>query len=230
MRPQFFLGLGCLVLLLLVAACGAGAPATPTPRTSNAPVATPAPGPTTAASGPIVAPSQAIGATCAGAPASLTPDADLAARFPQQIDGQPVTGVETYNWMQFMCALAGQTAIDAWKTEIPVRFHSILTGLSYGSADVTLDGESVEISAFRAVGTDADTLAVLYDELSQMVSGELPSGSASSTSYATIGGKEVTVRTDEDGRVAYLYRSTDALFSVTDVTESQAGKIFAALP
>ena len=63
-----------------------------------------------------------------------------------------------------------------------------------------------------------------------MVSGEMPSGYSNSVSYANLGGKEVTVWTGDDGRVAYLYPSGDVLFVVADVTESQASTVFAALP
>lgn len=161
---------------------------------------------------------------------SFAPDGDLASRFPQQIDGQPVTGVETFHWTDFACATGGQAAIDEWKDKIPVRFHGIIDGLSYGSADVTVDGESVEITAFRAAGHDGSFLSVLYGELYQMVRGEIPGGYSGSTSYLTLGGKEVFVVTDDEGGVAYHYQSGDVLFVVNDVTESQAGKVFAALP
>lgn len=225
MRPQFFLGLGCSVLLLL-AACG-GAPAStqlptavaaqPTSRATSEPAAT-------------VAPSQAVGATCAGAPASLTPDPDLASQFPAQIDGNPVTVTDTHYWWESMCAYAGQAGIDAWKAAIPERFHLILTDVSYASAVVTVDGDEVEFNAFRSPGLPG-FLTVLYPELVQMVRHEMPSGTGQSTSYATIGGKEVTIQT-LDGTAAYLYatQEEDVVFALTDVTESQAERILAALP
>lgn len=49
-------------------------------------------------------------------------------------------------------------------------------------------------------------------------------------STATIGGKNVSVLTDEDGGVGYAYASGDTLFIVSSVTDSQAAKIFAAFP
>jgi len=52
----------------------------------------------------------------------------------------------------------------------------------------------------------------------------------SGTVLLATGGKEVTVWTDDADGVAYLYPSGDVLFVVANVTESQAGQLFAALP
>ena len=47
---------------------------------------------------------------------------------------------------------------------------------------------------------------------------------------SNLGGKNVTLSTNSDGTVTYLYASGDTLFQITDANDDQAGKVVAALP
>jgi hypothetical protein len=201
---------------------------TATPAPSGAP---PTSGPTSGASGSPIA---GTGHECDAVPtfsisnpnpASPPPDTGLLAHFPATIDGQPVTDVQATQWVWFLCAFAGQTAVDQALAQAGSGFN--LATMSFGSAKATVDGESVDLSAFRTPGTDSNAMVQYLALLAAQSGTDINPGNVSS---ANIGGKNVYVWTNDDGTKGYAYPAGDTLISFDSVTDSQATKILAALP
>lgn len=206
----------------------------PAPGTTPAPATTPNPG------GPTIAPpTQAgvppAGGSCAEVPTfapgqapSFAPDVDLAARFPQQVDGVPVTGLNSLRMVDYLCTLGGgQVAVDYFASNVPQGLN--FATLSHAYADAIVEGEEVDLTAYRAPGLDPNLMIQSFSQLIRALGGG--DTEVVNTATATIGGKNVFVLTDENGGVGYLYPLGDVLFVVSDVvTDSQAAKIFTAFP
>lgn len=220
---------GAAALAVAIVGCG-GAPAGPTlapGQTATPANSTPAPGATATPGGGTL-----TGHECDAIPtfdisnpntASPAPDTTLNAHFPPTIDGQPVTEVESMQWLYLICAFGGQAALQAAAADsggIP------FATMSFGSAHATVDGEDVKLSAFRTPGTEANAIVQVLARLAAQ-SGELNAGNFAATS---ISGKNVFVATDTDGSKSYAYPSGDTVIFFDGVTDSQAAKIVAALP
>ena len=230
------------LMLIVVGACTSGPAATPTLAPTAAPptqvpTAEPtAPAPPTGAATDAPAtstPGGVAGADCAGVPTfslenpepSFATDPQLAAAFPQTIDGQPVTGLNTVRFLDFMCMLVGQQGVDQFKAQSQ---GVDLATLSFGSAAVMVGDQSVQLIAFRTATQDAAALSQSFQQLASIAGAE--AGDAVTVTTSSVGGKSVTVLTDSAGEVTYLYASGDVLWGLSDVTEEQAATILAALP
>jgi hypothetical protein len=171
---------------------------------------------------------------CAGQPTfslatpqpSFAQDTDLNAKFPAQIDGQPVEGVQSGYYLAFLCAIGDQAQIARFAAALP---GTNLAGLSFGSGRATIGGETVSISAFRLPGGDANQIIQHFAEFAVAIGADPSSLTGNTSTPATIGGKNAYIFTDQDGDVTYVYPSGDTVWSTTG-TQEQADKIFAALP
>ncbi|HUP83284.1 MAG TPA: hypothetical protein VM284_03740 [Candidatus Limnocylindria bacterium] len=173
---------------------------------------------------------------CAGQPtysadASATPvfaqDATLNAAFPTTINGQPVTDIQSGFWLQSMCYYgASAQEVASFLAIFPA---ALAPQISSGSADVELDGETVDIQAFRVPGSDANLIFSHIPEFIAALGGDPASAANDVVTQSNIGGKNAYVITDEDGDVTYNYVSGDTVWSV-DASESAAAAVFAALP
>lgn len=153
-------------------------------------------------------------------------DVELAPRFPQEIDGVPVTDLTTVRWIDYLCTLGGgQAAVDLYVANMPPSLNS--TTFTHGYADAVVEGDEVDLAAYRTPGQDANVMIQSFAQLAHALFG---TDLQVTVSTATIGGKNVSVLTDENGGVGYAYASGDTLFIVSSVTDSQAAKIFAAFP
>jgi len=209
-----------------VAACGGsaatsapGGGSTPAPGASQAPAATPA------APGGLPA-----GIACAGKPTfspsnpdqSLAPDPALISHFPAQIDGQPVTDVSSESWLDWVCYWGGDSALATAYAALPQGIN--VTAFTIGQATATVDGESIDINAYRLAGGDANQIV---QAIAQLASQQTDPGTMSQVS---VGGKGAYKWTSQDGETTdFILPSGDTLFVLSDVTEAQAGKVFAAL-
>lgn len=225
---------GAFIAVLLIAAACAGTPAasgvptaTPVGQTPGAtqPGATATVAPTT---GPTVPP--VGGNECAAVPTinpaspvipSFAPDPVLESKFPAEIDGEPVRDLESGSYLQSLC-FGGQAAVDRIRGDVE---FDLLT-LTFASAEATVDGEDVSLQAFRAPGQDASVIIAMLLRAAQQ-SGNEP---VASLVPGTAGGKTVITSTDADGVTSYGYASGDTLFLVDEITQSQADKIFSAMP
>src|SRR4051812_48542865 len=229
-----------LVGASVLAACGGSA--TPKPTTAPASVAAPsAAGASASTSGAgssvgQTAPAASSGAesTEGGLPSfaepsfavpSFTPDNDLAAKFPKTIDGQPVTKVQTYLFVDLL-GFGGksQEQIQQFSQSL-AGFGIDLSKLSGGTANATVGGEDVELQALRTPGGDANQIVAHYTEIAavfKQLFGNPDVTAAPTLSQASVGGKNVTVATDEDGDKTFLYATGDTLWIADGMTDDQA--------
>jgi hypothetical protein len=194
-------------------------------------------GPASSSPVPIMPTPPAMGTECATLPtaapgselASFAParDAELEARFPTQVDGQPVTNVQSGRLIETLCLIGGQSGVDRLRTQAPSNID--VMNLVIGSAEATVDGEQVRLTAFRVPGRDGGELLRDVADLARSVGGSEPKFAGELTP-AMVGGKNVTSWTSTDGETSYLYVSGDALIIVDAATPSQADKIFSVIP
>jgi hypothetical protein len=211
---------------LAVAACGGTA-------ASNVPTIPPLPSGVTLPSLPVAIP------TLPGSfaiPSNLFPSFDsnadptLAAKFPTQVGGQPVTDIQTVNFISFFQAFSEG---DAYATARLQAFVGLLgsngidaSQLSFGSGRATVNGDSVEVQAFRTPGSDAAKFVGLWPQLSAIDN----NGEAAPTiGTASVGGKNVTTFTTTDESVTYVYPSGDTVWSVDDSDPTVAAAVFQAI-
>jgi hypothetical protein len=185
------------------------------PPTDAAPTAT-------AAASPDAAPTFSIPSV---ALPSFAPDNELAARFPTEIDGQPVTDVTTVLWMEFLLSFAPEQAQQFRSAMSSVGIDA--DRMSFGSATATVDDETVQLQALRTAGADAGLIVANFATIGAVFN---PDEEQPTLTQANFGGKNVTKATDADGDVTYLYVSSDVLWFISDLEESQAATILAALP
>lgn len=152
---------------------------------------------------------------------SFAPDTALLAHFPTTVDGQPVTDVQAVPWIDFLC-LGGQAAYSQ-----AVAANPAIASMSYGGFTASVDGDDVDVSAFRQPGGDGNTLAQTIASLAAAAGNPVDLGQVTT---ATVGGKNVYTWTDSDGNKGYGYVSGDTLIILDSVTDSQAAKIIGALP
>ncbi|MEP7158508.1 MAG: hypothetical protein ABI797_03710 [Chloroflexota bacterium] len=213
------------VLLVSLVACSAAAPG-PT----LAPGATQPPGSAPTQAPPVINP----GDICAGHPIyspngpapSFTQDVTLNARFPTQVDGQPVTGTQSSIWLQSMCYYGQSTAdLAPFAALFPA---STVPQISSGNARVELDGDTIYIQAFRFPGADPSVVFSHLAEFADALGGDPTDAANSTVDTVNLGGKNVYKVTDPDGEVIFGYVSGDTLWSLQG-DESTATKVFAAI-
>ena len=155
---------------------------------------------------------------------SFAPDTALEAHFPPMIDGNPVANVTSLQWVNMICMFGGQAALQ----ESATGFGSLpLSQMSFGSADASVDGDDISLSAFRTPGQDAGGIIDYLKTLAALSNGGASiSGSLNQTN---ISGKDVYVFTDSDGAKSYAVPLGDTLVFFDSSTDDEAAKIIAAL-
>lgn len=206
-----------IATVALLAACSSGppsstpVPATPAPSATATPAAvvTLAPQPTVAVSAQPVATS---GGVVGG---------DLAAKFPTQVDGQPVTDLIIRPLVDYL-ALGGPELIPAWTSALATIGIDVQTAV-IGSATATVDGALVGINAFRVPGHDAATLIPLRELFSSVNEGDV-------VAEETVGGKSVMVVRSEGGYASHwMYANGDTLWVLSTSDADEAEAVFTAL-
>ena len=229
---RFTFGLiGSIALAMAIIGCSS-APASPT----LAPGQTATPAPATLVPGATATPAGAVftGHECDAVPTfsisnptepSFPPDAVAESHFPAMIDGQPVTDVKSQQWLYFLCYLGGQASFE----QAAGQSGGVnLATSSFAQAEATVDGESVDLTAWRTPGTDANALVQYLSILAAQSGADITVANVQQTNIA---GKDVYTWTDpDDGTLSFAYPAGDTLIFFDGVTESQANKILAALP
>jgi hypothetical protein len=212
------IGATALATIMVLTACSSSPAGTAGPGATGTPRAASTPATPSGTQPPLTIPSIPI--------PSFSSDTDLAARFPTVIDGQPVSAPQTVKFGEFLQLLAQQpaqiTAFEARLAEVGLDINTI----SYGSANATVDDETVQIQALRTAGADAAQFMQAFEALNELFS---PDDPLPTLTQSTIGGKNITLSTDEDGDVTYIYISGDVLWLVENADESSAATILAAL-
>ncbi len=248
---RFRMAVTAVVALLIISACSSSPSATQAPGgatqapggatqapggATQAPGgATQAPGGATQAPGGATQAPGGVGLTgheCDAVPTfsasnpgpSFSPDTDLEGHFPQEIDGNPVTNVNSLQWIDMICMFGGQAALQQSAT----GFGNLSLGqMSFGSADASVDGDDITMNAFRTPGQDAGGVVDYLKTLAALGTGDVSVGG--SVDQTSISGKDVYVFTDADGAKSYAVPLGDTLVFFDSATEDEAAKIIAAL-
>jgi hypothetical protein len=155
------------------------------------------------------------------------PDPTVAAALPSSIEGQPMTNVESFRWVDYLCTLGGQGAVDNAARIGPAGLN--LAGLTYAHGRVQLGDELVSVDAFRTPGQDSSLIVNDFKKMILVLGGgqhEL----TGTMSQLTLGGKNVWLWTKPDTRVQYLYPRGEILYGVTNATQESARLVLRALP
>jgi hypothetical protein len=159
---------------------------------------------------------------------SFAQDAELVARFPSQIEGQPVEDVNTGFFIQLLCYLGDQEAISRFAAAAP---GTALGSISLGSGRVTLDEEPIVIQAIRIPGGDASQMVQNLPAFAIALGGDPEDVEGMTTEQISLGGKNAYKVTNNDGDVSYFYATGDTAYTISSgVDEALAGRVFAGLP
>jgi hypothetical protein len=155
------------------------------------------------------------------------PDPAVQSALPPSVEGRPITNVESFRWIDYLCNLGGQGAVDNAAELGPTGLN--LAGLTYAHGRLAVNSEQVSIDAFRTPGQDS---MLIVNEFTKMIlvlgGGEHEQGGT--MSQLTLGGKNVWLWTKPDGRVQYLYPRGEILYGVTNATPERARLVLRALP
>lgn len=206
-----------IIAVAMLAACSSAPAGSTPPGATQAPVATGTPQATGT-------PSTTVPGTSPGGLPSFASDPDLAARFPTQVGGQPVTDVTTVLFLEFLHAFGTTDAQIAASREAFTALGIDLDKVVFGSAQASVNGSSVSFQAFRVPGQDAGKLIQDYSLLS-------PSDTGDTLTQETVGGKNVSVVRSADGYAStWMYANGDIMWSVNTSDQDEAAAVFAALP
>jgi hypothetical protein len=204
-----------LLLTLVVAACSsdggnASAAASAPPTAEPTPEATPEPSDD----------GDPLGSIGAIPSFDLDGDPELAGRFPDTVDGQPLQ-IQSLSAEAF-AAMPSDPTFDEFLDRIGADATDV--SIAFGGADF---GDSVlSVGAFRVRGASQDELQREFIAASQ------ETGEAGELSEETIGGKEVMTAadpTDESDVRVFIYTKDDTLYFLTG-SEAHAAEILEALP
>ena len=209
----------CVALIAVVAGCGSSATSAPGAATSPAPASA---APTAAA----IATSQPSAAATDGLVLpSFAGDPDLAAKFPKEVAGKPVTNVTTARMVDFFVAFqTPQAQIDKTRadmTAIGVNLDTLIVG--FGQA--TVGTSTVQIQATRAPGVDANKILPAAAQLS------VNDPDTDKITTETVGGKSVSVVRNAGGYASsWLYAKDDVIWELNTSSQDEAAAVFTALP
>jgi hypothetical protein len=152
---------------------------------------------------------------------SFGSDPTIEAAFPAQIDGKPLTGITSANFLAVVQSFSTPEQVQAFVSGMQsINVNPATVG--FGSANATVDDNPVQLQLVRFPGGDA---RVALDILVRIDQPETPP----QITTETIGGKSVTVATT-DGDREYYYVNGEWAWFLPDAEQSEAEVIFAALP
>jgi hypothetical protein len=213
--PLRRIAVGITLVAMLTACSSAPAGSTP-PGGTSAPGASATPPATAAPSATAPGTSQTPFPSFAG-------DSDLAAKFPTQVAGQPLTNLTTLKFVDFVRAFSTAAQIDTTRQTFAALGIDLDT-VVFGSATATVNGSPVGIQAFRVPGQDAGKLIQNYALLSSNNEGD-------TLKQETSGGKSVSVVRSADGFAStWMYANGDILWLVSTSDQTEAAAVFSALP
>jgi hypothetical protein len=150
-------------------------------------------------------------------------DPELAAKFPTTIDGQPVTNVQTFRFIEVLTAFGTDQTVVAQFTAFANQAGIDPNSITFGTASATVGGSSATIQAIRSPGGDANRFIQALAAVAQAT------GSPIVLSPANVGGKSVQVANPGDS-ADYYYPNGDTAWFLSGMDPTTAGTILAALP
>ena len=154
---------------------------------------------------------------------SFEPDPVIEAAFPTEIDGQPVTGVGSANFLSVLQALGPNAEIVGEFQNAMQAVGVDPAAVGFGSGNVVLDDTPVNIQVVRFPGGTAS------DALNILTRIDAPDEAPTLTNE-TIGGKAATVATNPDGDIEYFYATGEWAWFVDNADRAHVETIFAGLP
>ena len=152
---------------------------------------------------------------------SFPPDPAIVAAFPAQIDGQPLSEIESANFLAAIQVFATPEQVQQFMAGMQA-INITPASVAFGSATATVDDNPVQIQLFRFPGGDA---RAALDVLVRIDEPETPPV----ITTETIGGKSVTLAT-VDGDPEYYYLNGEWAWFLPSAERSEAEVVFAALP
>lgn len=208
------------LLALVLAACSSGQ-ASSTAQPSPSATEEPTPEPTES---PSPSEAESSGSAVAIPSLDLNGDPELAGRFPDTIDGQPLQ-MQSFRGDTFMEGNPDPSfeeflaSVGAEPEDVSVAFGGVVSGETF-----------ITVGAFRVLGVPEDQLEAEFLGASE------EAGDLSNLSETSVGGKDVwTAMAPDAGSgeaavgTAYIYTKDDTIYYITG-TEEQAAEILAALP
>jgi hypothetical protein len=220
-----------ITLIVMLSACGSAAstgstPAavTAAPGAAGTPAATAVPAATAAPA--VTAPPVAAPGTSQQALPSFAGDPELAARFPKEVAGQPVTNVRTASFIDFLHGFnTDQAKIDTFRQTLASMGMNLDT-VTVGFATATVSGSPVAFQAIRVPGQDANKLIQNYAQLDLTAFNQ-----GDTLSKETVGGKNVSVIRSSAGYAStWMYANGDILWQLNTSDQQAAEAVFTALP
>lgn len=150
-------------------------------------------------------------------------DPELAAKFPTTIDGQPVTNVQTFRFIEVLTAFGTDQTVVAQFTAFANQAGIDPNSITFGTASATVGGSSATIQAIRSPGGDANRFIQALAAVAQAT------GSPIVLSPANVGGKSVQVA-NPGNSADYYYPNGDTAWFLSGMDPTTAGTILAALP
>lgn len=151
----------------------------------------------------------------------LNGDPELAGRFPDTVNGQPLQ-VQSFRGDTFMSAGGSDPAFEAFLESIGAELEDV--SVAFGGA---ASGDSfLSVGAFRVLGASEDELE------REFIAASEESGDITGLEQATVGGKDVWTAIDPTGETTtsvYLYTKDDTLYFLTG-GEAEITEILEALP
>jgi hypothetical protein len=204
------------LLLTLVAACSSEEGSPSASASAPPPTAEPTPEPTPEASDG----GDPLGSLGAIPSFDLDGDPELAGRFPDTVDGQPLQ-IQSLSAEAF-AAMPSDPTFDDFLDRIGAQATDV--SIAFGRAEF---GDSIlSVGAFRVRGASEDELQREFIAASQ------ESGEAGELSEETVGGKDVVTAADPTGESdvrVFIYTRDDTLYFLTG-SEAHAAEILEVLP
>lgn len=152
----------------------------------------------------------------------LNGDPELAARFPDTVDGQPLQ-VQSFRGDTFMQMGGGEDpSFQAFLDSVGAELSDV--SVAFGGA---ASGESVlSVGAFRVLGASEEDLE------REFIAASEESGDVSGLTQTSIDGKDVWTASDATGASdmsVFIYAKDDTVYFLTG-TDEQVAEILAALP
>lgn len=210
-----------IVMAIVLAACG-GEETTASP-TADEPTATAIPTPSPSEPSETAAPTTGTGAESPVAIPSFDLDGDpeLAARFPDTVDGQPLQ-VQSIDGDTFATMGGSDPTFTEFLDAVGAELQDV--SVAFGGA---MFGETVlSVGAFRVLGASEEELE------REFIGASEAAGEMSGLSEATVGGKQVRTAQDPSGETdvqVFIYTQDDTLYFMTG-SEAHVAEILEALP
>jgi hypothetical protein len=179
-----------------------------------------------------IAPADTLSITSPAPGPTVLSEADplLAAKFPATIDGQPVTNLQTFHFVEYLKATGVRSTLITQFATAASQAGINPNSVNLGQANVTAGGKPYLLQALRAGGVDGSKFMQPLEVVARLRNvGANATPRDVAVVPGTVGGKSVQIARSPD-LTQYYYPTGDTEFILNNVDETAAGTILAALP